>query len=154
CQGFLYAPGERAGTSSIAQHLLSLYRAGELRAARPAALSLDHPFERSGNGPALVDPRSLRAHRCCSCREHSMTRPAMPHLRCSPLTRRWIAQLSVPVFIGGCSAASAPPASPPVVDLDASEPRPGPDRSRLPEPGPAPRWQAPQPQILRLSNGL
>ncbi len=83
-----------------------------------------------------------------------MTRPAMPHLRCSPLTRRWIAQLSVPVFIGGCSAASAPPASPPVVDLDASEPRPGPDRSRLPEPGPAPRWQAPQPQILRLSNGL
>lgn len=66
---------------------------------------------------------------------------------------RWVASLMI---LSGCAASSTPPSTPPPPsdEAAASELDQLPDRSRLPEPSAAPRWQAPQPQILRLSNGL
>ncbi len=70
-----------------------------------------------------------------------------------PRSRRWVASLFV---VSACAAAPTPPPEPPPPsgETATSELLQAPDRSRLPQPGAAPGWQAPQPQVLRLSNGV
>lgn len=59
----------------------------------------------------------------------------------------------------GCAASapaakgSAPATRAPVV-MPALATDPGPDRSRLPEPGPLVPWSPPEPRVFRLTNGL